>query len=385
MAVYKLFPLQDATIYSFYKYMNTGIDPIIEAGNLNVNINPIPQVFRFLVEFDQNEINSVIDNTIGNVQFSSSLRCYIANAQGVDHDSCLEVYPISGSWRNGTGTYLDVPITTNGCSWVSRTFSGSGGEDWDLATSTAYVTASWSGSDNQGGGNWYTGSLDTNANIEVSQCFTLRSEKDLNAPVTDIIKTWYSSSKGIAGTYTRIVNDGFIVKWEDTIEFSTSDAIQPIMQFYSVDTNTIYPPQLELKWDDQVFETGNLPAIATTDFYAALDSNPGVFYSESINRFRINVRPDFPTRTFLTASLDTQNHYLNSSSMYSVKDLDTNETLIDFDPEFTKISCDAQSNYFDIYMNGLQPERYYKILIQTTISGSTIVKDDEYYFKVINR
>ena len=385
MAVYKLFPLQDATIYSFYKYMNTGIDPIIEAGNLNVNINPVPQVFRFLVEFDQNEINSVIDNTIGNVQFSSSLRCYIANAQGVDHDSCLEVYPISGSWRNGTGTYLDVPITTNGCSWVSRTFSGSGGEDWDLATSTDYVTASWSGSDNQGGGNWYTGSLDTNANIEVSQCFTLRSEKDLNAPVTDIIKTWYSSSKGIAGTYTRIVNDGFIVKWEDTIEFSTSDAIQPIMQFYSVDTNTIYPPQLELKWDDQVFETGNLPAIATTDFYAALDSNPGVFYSESINRFRINVRPDFPTRTFLTASLDTQNHYLNSSSMYSVKDLDTNETLIDFDPEFTKISCDAQSNYFDIYMNGLQPERYYKILIQTTISGSTIVKDDEYYFKVINR
>jgi|TARA_R100000479_G_scaffold136023_2_gene72837 hypothetical protein len=385
MAVYKLFPLQDATIYSFYRYMNTGIDPIIEAGNLNVNINPVPQVFRFLVEFDQNEINSVIDNTIGNVQFSSSLRCYIANAQGVDHDSCLEVYPISGSWRNGTGTYLDVPITTNGCSWVSRTFSGSGGEDWDLATSTAYVTASWSGSDNQGGGNWYTGSLDTNANIEVSQCFTLRSEKDLNAPVTDIVKTWYSSSKGIAGTYTNIVNDGFIVKWEDTIEFSTSDAIQPVMQFYSVDTNTIYPPQLELKWDDQVFETGNLPAIATTDFYAALDSNPGVFYSESINRFRINVRPDFPTRTFLTSSLDTQNHYLNSSSMYSVKDLDTNETLIDFDPEFTKISCDSQSNYFDIYMNGLQPERYYKILIQTTISGSTIIKDDNYYFKVVNR
>ena len=67
-------------------------------------------------------------------------------------------------------------------SFRSRTFSGSGGEDWDLATSTAYVTASWSGSDNQGGGNWYTGSLDTNANIEVSQCFTLRSEKDLNAP-----------------------------------------------------------------------------------------------------------------------------------------------------------------------------------------------------------
>tara|TARA_Y100000114_G_scaffold64127_1_gene58717 strand:- start:1033 stop:2136 length:1104 start_codon:yes stop_codon:yes gene_type:complete len=367
--------------------MNTGIDAIIEAGNLNVNINPVPQVFRFLVEFDQDEINSIIDNKVGGQEFSSSLRCYIANAQGVDHNSCLEIYPISGSWRNGTGTYLDIPITTNGCSWVSRTFSGSaqGGEDWDLATSTAYVTASWSGSDNQGGGNWYTGSLDTNANIEVSQCFTLRSEKDLNAPVTDIVKTWYSSSKGIAGTYTRIVNDGFIVKWEDAIEFNTADAIQPVMQFYSVDTNTIYPPTLEIKWDDSSFNTGSLPPIQTVDMYVALDSNPGVFYSESINRFRLNVRPDFPARKFLTSSIDTRNHYLPSGSLYSVKDLDTNEVIIDFDDQFTKISCDDKSNFFDIYMNGLQPERYYKILIQTTVSGSTIVKDDNYYFKVINR
>ena len=385
MAVYKIFPLQDATIYSFYPFMNTGIDAIIEVGNLNVNINPVPQVFRFLIEFDQSEIESIVDNKVGGTQFSSSLKCFIANAQGVDHDSVIEAYPISGSWRNGTGTYLDSPITTNGCSWKARTFSGSGGANWDLAPSTAYVTSSFSGSDNQGGANWYTGSLDVNAQIEATQTFTLRSQKDLDINVTDIVKTWYSSSKNIAGTYTNIVNDGFIIKWEDAIEFSTADAIQPIMQFYSVDTNTIYPPVLEIKWDDQSFETGSLPPIQTTDFYAALDSNPGLFYSESVNRFRINVRPDFPTRTFQTASVDTLNHYLNSSSMYSVKDLDTNETLIDFDPEFTKISCDATSNFFDIYMNGLQPERYYKILIQTTISGSTIVKDDNYYFKVVNR
>jgi hypothetical protein len=47
-----------------------------------------------------------------------------------------------------------------------------------------------------------------------------------------------------------VQNNGFIVKWEDAIEFNTADAIQPIMQFYSVDTNTIYPPILEIKWDD---------------------------------------------------------------------------------------------------------------------------------------
>ena len=383
MAVYKLFPLQDASIYSFYPNMNTGIDPIIEIGNLNVSINPIPQVFRYLLEFDQDEINSVIDSRVGGTQFSSSLKCFIANAQGVNFNTNIEVYPISGSWSNGTGTYLDSPFTTDGVSWRNQTFEG--GQQWSLSGWDTYVTASWSGSNNQGGATWYTGSSDPyNTNIEAVQSFTLRSQKDLNVPVTDIVKVWYSSSKSIGG-YTNIVNDGFIVKWEEPLEFMTSSAIQPIMQFYSVDTNTIYPPQLEIKWDDQEFQTGNLPPINTADLFVALDSNPGIFYSESINRFRLNVRPDFPVRRFQTQSIDTTNHYLNSGSMYSVKDLDTNETLIDFDPEFTKISCDSTSNYFDIYMNGLQPERYYKILIQTTINGSTIIKDDNYYFKVINR
>ena len=385
MAVYKLFPLQDTSLYSFYPYMNTGIDAMIEVGNLNVNINPVPQVFRYLVEFDQNEIEEVIDNKVGGTQFSSSLKCFIANAQGIIFDTELEIYPVSGSWNNGSGTYLDSPFTTNGCSWRARTFSGSGGTTWLINNFSPYATASFSGSNNSGGGNWFTGSSDPyNTNLYVSQSFTLRSQKDLNAPVTDIVKVWYSSSKSIGG-YTNIENNGFLVKWEDAIEFSTIDSVQPIMQFYSVDTNTIYPPVLEIKWDDSSFNTGSLPPIQTTDLFVALDSNPGIFYSESINRFRLNVRPEFPTRTFLTSSIDTQNHYLNSSSMYSVKDLDTNETLIDFDPEFTKISCDSQSNYFDIYMNGLQPERYYKILIQTTVNGSTIVKDDNYYFKVINR
>ena len=389
MAVYKLFPLQDASMYSFYPYMNTGIDPIIEIGNLNVNINPVPQVFRYLIEFDQNEINSVVSTKIGATKaFNSVLKAYIANAQGVIFDTELEIYPISGSWNNGSGTYLDSPFTTNGVSWKARTFSGSGAGaiNWltDPAGLGTYVTASFSGSF-QGGGNWFTGSSDTNnPNIEVTQSFALRSDKDLRADVSDIVNVWYSSSNGNIGGHTDIQNEGFIVKWENAIEFNTSDAIQPIMQFYSVDTNTIYPPVLEIQWDDQVFETGSLPPLQTADMFVALDNNPGVFYSESINRFRLNVRPDYPVRIFQTASIDTINHYLPDGSLWAIKDLDTNEFVVNFDDSYTKISCDSQSNYFDVYMTGLQPERYYKILIQTTVSGSTLVKDDNYYFKIVN-
>tara|TARA_R110002153_G_scaffold46973_2_gene132696 strand:+ start:3876 stop:5030 length:1155 start_codon:yes stop_codon:yes gene_type:complete len=383
MAVYKLFPIQDASLYSFYPFMNTGIDAIMEVGNLNVNYNPVPQVSRFLVQFDQSQITNIINTKVGTSKpFNSDLKCFIAQAQGVVMKTDVEAYAVSGSWDNGSGTYLDSPLTTNGVSWASRNFSGSG--NWLLSGFNTYVTASWSGSNNIGGGNWFTGSNDpNNTNLTPYQTFNLRTEKDIKLDVTDIVNVWYSSSNSIGG-YTDIANEGFIVKWEDAVEFSTEDAIQPIMQFYTVDTNTIYPPVLEIKWDDQSFETGSLNEINSTDLFVALDSNPGVFYSESINRFRLNVRPEFPIRTYQTASLFTTNNYLNSSSLYAVKDLDTNEFVINFDEDYTKISCDPIGNYFDIYMNGLEPERYYKILIQTTISGSTIVKDDQYYFKVVN-
>jgi hypothetical protein len=382
MAVYKIFPIKDASLYSFYPYMNTGIDSIIETGNLNLNFDPVPQVFRFLVKFDQSEIESVIDDKVSG-SFSADFKTYIAQAQGIVEETTIELYPVSGSWNNGTGTYLDSPLTTNGVSWRARTFSGSGGTNWLTGGYPTYVTGSYSGSF-LGGGNWFTGSDDPN-NIDLtpSQTFSQRSRKDLKINVTDIVNIWYSSSNSIGG-YTNIANEGFLVKWEDAVEFSKADATQPIMQFYSVDTNTIYPPELEIKWDDQSFETGSLTEIATQDLFVALDNNPGVFYSESVNRFRLNVRPEYPVRTFRTASDYTINQYLNSSSLYAVQDLDTNEYVIDFNSNYTKISCDENGNYFDIYMNGLEPERYYKILIQTTISGSTIVKDDRYYFKVVN-
>ena len=64
--------------------------------------------------------------------------------------------------------------------------------------------------------------------------------------------------------------------------------------------------------------------------------------------------------------------------------MDTNEFVVDYDTTYTQLSSDANGNYFDVYMNGLEPERYYKILVKTTIDNSTLILDDNYYFKVIN-
>ena len=62
MAVYKIFPSKDATLYSQYNQMNTGLDEIIEASTFTLGTDILPQTSRFLVQFSTNEINDIFNN-----------------------------------------------------------------------------------------------------------------------------------------------------------------------------------------------------------------------------------------------------------------------------------------------------------------------------------
>jgi len=387
MAVYKIFPYKDTTLYSFFPNMNTGIDAINQISNLNIAVDSNPQVARFLTEFVQAEIEDVINNKISGSTWDVNFRSYIATAQGVVESTDLSVHPIAQYWYNGTGTYLDQPLTTDGASWYDSFFSGS--TSWSGSGSDGtnhYVTSSYNPTYvAAGGGSWYHSGSDGTL-YAITQSFDTRSEKDLKVNTKTVVSLWYSSSLGVHAS-ASLPNYGFITKWENTVEFNTNGQIQPVMQFYSVDTNTIYPPELEFKWDDYSnVLTGSLSSsiVSTTNLVSSLAENPGVFFSGSINRFRFNVAPKYPIRTWTTASRYTGTNFLPTSSYYAVKDLDTNEFVVDFDTTYTKISSDSNGNYFDIYMNGLEPERYYKILVKTVINSSTLILDDNYYFKVIN-
>ena len=387
MAVYKLFPYKDATLYSLYPEMNTGIDPITTISNLNLAIDSNPQVARFLTEFVQEEIEDVINNKISGSQWDVDFRSFIATAQGVVESTDLSVHPLAQHWYNGTGTYLDVPQTTDGCIWFSPNFKGS--IAWSSSgtdNTNHYVTSSYNPTYvAAGGGAWYHSGSDGTL-YAVTQSFDTRSDKDLRVGVKTIVENWYSSSLSVDAS-ASLPNYGFITKWENSVEFNTNIQIQPVMQFYSVDTNTIYPPQLEFKWRDySSVLTGSASSsiVTTTNLATSLSENPGEFFPSSVNRFRFNLAPKYPTPVWTTSSLFTGVNYLPTASYYAVKDLDTNEFVITFDTEYTQLSSDDKGNYFDIYMNGLEPERYYQILIKTNINGSTIVYDDNYYFKVIN-
>ena len=369
MAIYKIFPTQDTTLYSINPEQNTGLDEIIEASLEVGNIGtPAPQASRFLIKFDSTEISDIINNKISGSQWQSNLRCFVANVTALNSDTTVEIYPISQSWNMGTGRYGYLPEIQNGASWIWRDYQG--GIKWTTSSFAPGSTGSYSSSVDPGGATWYV-----TQSLSGSQTFGYYTDKDINVNVKNIVNAWYSSS---------ITNDGFIVKQKT--EFIDNEDVQPKMKYFSIDTHTIYPPCLEFKWNDTIFNTGSstITTLNTIPFVVTIGENPGTFYLDSINKFRVFSRPEYPTRIFQTASYFVQNYYLPEASYYAVKDLDTDEFVVDFDTTYTQLSKDENSSFFTLYMSGLQPERYYKILIKTIINGNTFILDNHYYFKIIN-
>ena len=376
MAVYKIFPTKDATLYSEFPNMNTGLDEIIEASTYVKE--DVGQVSRYLIQFSTSEMNNIIDTKTSNGEWTAYLRNFNAVVTGLNLDTKLLFFPVAGNWGMGTGRFGDDQKVENGVSWNWIDYSGS--QLWPLSSFPTYVTASWSGS-LTGGGNWYTGS---NLGLDVTQeqTFNYSDTKDINIEVKSTVETWFSYSLNPSDGFR---NNGFLIKQTDSNEFIDNINNQKTFRYFSIDTHTIYPPQLEFRWNDFVFNTGSstnveLPAVES---FISIYNNAGVYYSQSIPRLRFAAMPKYPDRVFQTASLYTQNYYLpQSQSFYAVKDTETNEFVIDFDNDYTRISADTTSSYFDLYCNGLEPERYYTVLVKTNIGGTTKVFDENIMFKI---
>ena len=251
MAYYFIFPEKDATIYSHpdRTKMNTGHDEILEIVKEKGISDSIYYPSRILVKFKNEEIKTTISEKIGSAKFNDgtskvSLQLLSSEHKNLTTTLNLDVFAVSQSWDEGTGRYSNLPTSSNGCSWLFRD---------NTTTSTEWTTASFgdgsSGSINasgitEGGGVWYTGS-----GFNGSQQFLQGDSLDTNIDVTTIVQK-HSASLFANSTYpTGINNHGFIIKQPDAIETDTSSSFGE-MQYFSVDTHTIYPPRLVFKWDD---------------------------------------------------------------------------------------------------------------------------------------
>lgn len=370
MAVYKLFPEKDATLYSEYADMNTGRDEILEIASYSKGT--LAYVNRSVIAFDSIEVANILENFVSSstrsvTDFSASLRLMLASANELPTRYTLQAFPVyagpSETWTVGNGKYGDTPRNSSGVSWEFVNASGS--QNWGTATG---VTSSYSGS--TGGGSWYTGSGAYDFTSMV-QSHAVNSTHDADINITEGVKAHYAG---------EIDNAGFIVKLENDLEFQTDR--QLYLRYFGNDSHTIYPPHLEIKWDDFVTDS-TLSEVSDPNIVVKIKNNRGEYADVGKQRFNMHVRPQYPTRTFATSSAYLTNYYLPTASYWGLRDENTEEMVIDFDTTFTKISRNSTGNYFDIFMEGLEPERHYRVLVKSEIDGSTNVIDENLVFKVV--
>ncbi len=370
---------KDATLYESVPTLNTGIDEILEVGK---RINTSGDAYvrsRSLLKFDMSEIQSTLtkySTTLDACKFV--LQLYTSHAKTLSSEYTVEAKIAYDSWVNGVGFENSSPSITDGVSWQYP----ASGSSW---TTSGDVTPSLKITGSQGG-SWiyqsgsasydltqYDQSFYTQPGLEEQESFSYRPT-DINMDVTDAVKLWINGSAG-----TTISNNGFLLKFSDADEASGDTT--GYVRFFSRETHTIYVPKLTMYWDQSAYSS-------TLD---ALDLESNIIYPKinksykdtEIARIRFYGRDKYPQKSATNLFPLQTVKRLPETTYYSVVDAATDETIIPFDDIYTKVSCDDTSNFIYLDMNGLMPERYYRIALKIVDGFTEQYIDNEYYFKVV--
>ena len=360
--IYSIFADYNTTLYEISSSINTGLDQILEVEKVIKPTTSESFNSRPLIKFDLSSVSqSIVDGLITSPSFSLKLFA-TDNQEQIPAEYSLNIYPVSESWNRGIGRRFNKPSVKEGASWKYRDGEEAGTE-WTTGSFSAYSTGSYSV--NKGGGTWYTSSA-------ASQSYSYQAA-DVDTDVTSIVDSW------LGGTN---INNGFIVKRADTDEKSLVELGN--LKFFSAETHTVYQPKLEVKWDDSSFSTGSLSALTDEEITVYFKNLKSEYKPGEKAKVRVRGRATYPTKTYSTSSAYLDNKYLPTSSYYSLRDAYTEEVIVPFSDNHTKISCDTSGNYFNIWMDGLHPERFYRFVIKVKRSSTDIqIFDNDYIFKLV--
>tara|TARA_Y100001937_G_scaffold128127_1_gene202623 strand:- start:1251 stop:2693 length:1443 start_codon:yes stop_codon:yes gene_type:complete len=226
----------------------------------------------------------------------------------------------------------------------------------------------------------FTNGRDATAQSSSIQTFSYESP-DVNMDVSNMVEGWFSGSLS--------KNNGMLLKYSGSQETDNTTTGQ--LKFFSRNTNTIYPPKLEVLWDDHIPATGdNTGSLSEIDVTGTVDNFVYVKglrdrYKETEKvKFRIGARPNVIPKTVSTTYNDVTSSFIpEGSGSYSIIDSSTGEVLVPFDT-YSKLSCDVSGSYFNQWLNTFQPNRVYKILIKVLYNDNQeIIYDDNFEFKVV--
>ena len=252
-----------------FQNKNTGKDEVLELKKVFFN-REFHAPTRVLIQFDTDEINNYITSSNVPSNYKLHLRLFETDGtSGLSETYNIAAYPLSESWDEGVGKEADDPKTTDGCSWLYR-------KNRDGVTEISWA-------DN--GGTYIAGD-------EVTQSFSL-SSPDIDMDVTNIAKKWFSGENK---------NYGLLLRLSGSRETSTGSFED--LKFFSRQTNTIYSPKLEVRWDDSSHSFGSLIPLDvsgnTENYLYQLHAREAYKENETV-KFRFGARKRYIDKSFSTS------------------------------------------------------------------------------------
>jgi hypothetical protein len=328
---YLFFPAKDAAVYETAPDTNTGLDEILEVGKTDDG----RKIVRSLLQFD-------LSNTIVPLSASYDLVLYIANADRLKAMQGVVVCPLSQSWEEGTGYFYQTIKTSD-----------------DGATWTQNISGSFWASGSAGGS---TINLFASSSINVIDGL-------VSVDVTPLVTAWISGSD----------NNGLMVRFPVSDELDNTN--QGNVKFFSNNSHTIYKPTLVARWNDQVYTTGS-QAWPTSSLTVIPSTLAAAYRTNELVRVDLAVREKYPVKTFVSSSLlYSGDHFLPSSSYFSIVDEQSGTTLIPFGDD-SRVHTVANTSYFTFRIQNMYPRRYYRVIIKVDHNGYSEVFDNNSIFTV---
>ena len=388
---------------------NFGSDKILEIKKIFQN-NVFDYQTRALVNFAGDDFTSLSQSIVnGDIPTDAEYYLRLFEADGtseLSEDYTLAAYPLYQSWTEGVGKSEDNPKNKNGVSWKNTTYpiNGSplswsyrqaskelaipGDEDLNGIEFNEYHVTFGNGNQvfgNITGSNYLGGDDGDNQGgvwIErkgyvASQSFSSEST-DVEMNVTDMVNKWLNT----------ISNYGMLLKFSGSQE--TDSTTFGHLKFFSKDSNTIFQPKLEVRWDEHLpctgSNTGSLSELTMTgldDNYLYIKSLRDSYIASEKVKFRVGARKRYLTKSVSTSVQSITDSYISEGSgSYAIKDIATDEFIVPFS-EYTLIGCDTSGPYFNQWLNGFYPDRAYKILLKLKYTdGQEQIFDDDFKFTI---
>ena len=390
---------------------NFGKDKVLQLNKVFQNSNFDFQT-RALVNFSGADFTSVSQSIVdGDISTDAQFYLRLFETEGVSESSeeyTLNAFPLFNSWREGKGKFSDNPLNKLGDSWVNRDDrKGATAISWSFRQSAidagigaadagdslpgidfdeyhvTFVNAgqafgSVTGSDFLGGNDGGGGVWINRKGYYASQSFS-SEPADVEMDVTDMVNKWLN---GEAENY------GMLLKFSGSQETDSSTFGQ--LKFFSKESQTIFQPKLEVRWDTHIAcsgsNTGSLTELTmsgVSDNYLYMKGLRDSYRGSEKVKFRIGARKRYIDKSVSTSVQSITDSYITENSgSYAIKDTITDEFIIPFS-EYTLLSCDNLGPYFTQWLNGFYADRNYKILLKLKYSnGQEQVFDDNFKFNI---